>query len=103
MPSGVVHTMLEKKLLGYTNRRLQSLMDSTWKIKGPKHREDFHDLQSIILLSLIAGGDMTKNIQAGLLHVTADKVFSSYKKKLIKQGIPPAVADLLIYEIVKNL
>ncbi|AHA92059.1 hypothetical protein [Los Azufres archaeal virus 1] len=103
MPAGWIHEMLEKGLLGYSNKNLQKLMDSAWTKKGIYHREFGHDLQSILLLSVLAGGDIQMNVLQGLLHVMVDDVGTRTKRKFIQSGISPELADVLLYYYFKPL
>ena len=104
MPSRPVHRLFEKKLLRYSNERLTTLMDMPWVLFGSHHRKVWgHDLASIVILSMIAGGDVNKNIQQGLLHLALDNYFSSLKKKLVKRGMKPEVVDMMMYHIAKEI
>jgi hypothetical protein len=103
MPAGWIHEMVEKGLLGYSNRKMQKLMDSAWTRKGIYHREFGHDLQSILLLSVFAGGDIKMNITQGLLHVMLDEVGTATKRKFIQNGISPELADILLYYYFKPM
>ncbi|MEM4048839.1 MAG: hypothetical protein QXF40_02115 [Metallosphaera sp.] len=103
MVAGWLHSYVEKKLLKYTNPNLQKMMDSTWREKGISHRQDYHDLNSIILLSLFAGGDFYKNLEAGLLHVYLDEHFSKVKTELMRRGVTGETADMLVYYLIRSL
>ena len=104
MPAKVIHKMFERKLLRYSNDKVDELMDIAWVFAGHRHREVWgHDPLSIMLISYLAGGDRKKNFQQALLHIMLDKSFSKMKKQLIESGVEPSTADVMLYYIAKSI
>ena len=77
MPSHKTHSIIAKKILGYTRKDVDRLMDSTTDVSGPAHRNDFiHNPFMIFALT----GD-AKAFKAAVVHQMIDKVFTDAKRK----------------------
>jgi hypothetical protein len=88
MPRREMHDIFEEAFLGEITG-MTAIMDAPSKTLKARHRAIYHDIPSVIMISLLKGGNIIQNIKAGLLHLALDNSLSEGKravKKYNKKG-----------------
>ncbi len=81
MPSNKVHRTLEKLILGKDLGKVDRLMDMPSVLLGSHHRQYFHDESTPLLMWALYGFD---GLKASLLHLYADKTFTSKDSRILE-------------------
>ncbi len=83
MPSGRVHALVTKRVLGFSGTNVQHMLDRTVKIHGAKHRQDHEHSLAGVSIELLKSGKLTpQNLAAAQLHLMTDEAVTRFNRKL---------------------
>lgn len=85
MPRREVHDAVEQLLLG-TVTGMSELMDAPSKTLRGNHQVLYHTVGEVVVLARQLGGDFTKNVLAGMLHIELDKMMKEGKRRKRANG-----------------
>ena len=82
MPSGNIHRMISKMLLGEDGKEIHKWIDEPYKWLGSGHRKQRHDLNTVLFLGIIKGKKAAVHAAS---HIIADKTLSKAYNEINKK------------------